>query len=117
MLTFAKLQKVNLERCVRWHDPATWSVSEWTNALAGEAGEASNQAKKLLRFDTGMTGPNGKHNNGDSREAIVAAIGAELADVVIYADLVAQRLELDLERLVREKFNETSRKYGFPETL
>jgi NTP pyrophosphatase (non-canonical NTP hydrolase) len=35
-------------------------------------------------------------------------IGKELADVVCYADLLAQRLGLSLGELVRDKFNEVS---------
>lgn len=116
-MDFATFSKTNAQRCDRWHDMDDWSVAEWTNALAGEAGEASNVAKKLLRFDQNLKGPNGYSNNGDDRAAIVEALGKELADVVIYADLVARRIGIDLGALVAAKFNETSEKYGFPERL
>lgn len=46
-----------------------------------------------------------------------ADVGKELADVVIYADLWAQHLGLDLEELIRNKFNEVSVRHGAPERL
>jgi NTP pyrophosphatase (non-canonical NTP hydrolase) len=58
-----------------------WSIAEWTNAMAGEAGEACNIAKKMIRGDY-----------GDDVELGVGELMDEIADVVIYADLVCQRL-------------------------
>jgi NTP pyrophosphatase (non-canonical NTP hydrolase) len=116
-MDFKTFSRTNWARCLRWHDPQSWSVAEWTNALAGEAGEACNKAKKLLRLDQDLKGPNGYHNNGASRDELIADLGDELADIVIYADLTAQRLGIDLGAAVAKKFNETSEKYGFPERL
>lgn len=75
--------------------------------LAGECGEACNVAKKLARHEMGWVG-------GDKD---VSKLADELADVVICADLAAQRAGIDLAAAVRQKFNATSEKHGFPERL
>lgn len=77
-------------------DPNNWSIAEWTNALAGEAGEACNIAKKLLRGDY------------KDKELGIGELLDEIADVVIYADLVCQRLNRSLSIQVERKFNEVS---------
>lgn len=114
MLTFETLRSQNAPRCQRWH-PATsipWSLADWSNALCGEAGELANFIKKLRRHETGAV------NEGDPKpDALVAAAGEELADVVIYADLLAHKLGLDLATEIVTKFNTTSMKHGFPERL
>jgi NTP pyrophosphatase (non-canonical NTP hydrolase) len=100
-LTFAELRGVNVPRCEAPdgfnHKLESWSPAEWSNAMAGECGEACNLTKKLLR--------------GDGPE--IERIGDEIADVVIYADLLAARLGLDLGEAIRRKFNATSRKRGY----
>jgi NTP pyrophosphatase (non-canonical NTP hydrolase) len=78
-----------------------WSIAEWTNAMAGEAGEACNIAKKMIRGDY-----------GDDVELGVGELMDEIADVVIYADLVCQRLNRRLETAVFNKFNEVSERVG-----
>lgn len=75
--------------------------------LAGEAGEACNEIKKLERTRLGMAG--GKDDTTD--------LAKELGDVVICAALVAREAGIDLDTAVREKFNETSDKYGFETKL
>ena len=40
------------------------------------------------------------------------AIADEIADVVIYADLLAARLGVNLEAAVQRKFNEVSQRVG-----
>ena len=95
-LTFNGLRKANVVRCESvFHLLNCWSPSEWACALAGEAGETCNAVKTL--------------NRGDGT---VEAIAAELADTVIYADLLAARLGIDLGAAVRAKFNEVSEKRG-----
>jgi NTP pyrophosphatase (non-canonical NTP hydrolase) len=80
---------------------SNWSIAEWTNAMAGEAGEACNIAKKLLRGDY-----------GDNQELGIGELMDEIADVVIYADHVCQRVSRKLEIAVFNKFNETSERIG-----
>jgi len=113
-LSFASLRAVNVPRCERWHPPESlpWTCADWSNALCGEAGELANVVKKIRRQQTGAL------NEGDpAMEELVKRVGEELADVVIYADLVAHYFRIDLGAAVRTKFNEVSKKYGFPERL
>lgn len=101
-LTFEHLRAVNLARCRGGFFPlVTWSPVEWSNAMAGEAGEVCNLTKKALR----------KGGRDDTPPPDVCrAIADELADVITYADLLAARLGIDLGHAVARKFNEVSRR-------
>jgi NTP pyrophosphatase (non-canonical NTP hydrolase) len=92
-LTFEELRGKNDQRCRQaFPECDDWTPSDWGTALAGEVGEACNLIKKLRR--------------GDGIDP--ASIGQELADVVIYADLIASRLGLNLASLIVQKFDEVS---------
>ena len=92
-LTFEELREKNVARCEQvFHTLENWSLTDWATALAGEVGEACNLIKKRRRGETVNT------------EDIVD----ELADTVIYADLLAARLGVSLAEAVRRKFNEVS---------
>lgn len=82
-LTFARLRELNLPRCKRWHPEGAppWDFDDWLLALGGEAGEALNVVKKLNRDRDGLAG------NTKSRDDLVADLGTELADCVIYLDI------------------------------
>lgn len=73
-------------------------------ALAGEVGEACNVIKKVRRGDRTMD---------DARPDIAN----ELADAVIYLDLLAARAGIDLGNAVAAKFNEVSERVGSPRRL
>jgi len=108
-LSFDKLRQANIRRCVQvFHPIDRWSPTDWGCALAGETGEACNLIKKLRRLDTA----DAADDTVSRRDQIVASIGKELADVVIYADLLAVRLGLDLAGCIRQKFNEVSERRG-----
>lgn len=79
-------------------DGSDWSLAEWTNAIAGEVGEACNLAKKLMRGDYGEPGT---HQFAEG----LAELRKELADVVIYSDLACFRAQGDLGAEVVDKFN------------
>lgn len=101
-LSFDKLREANVTRCESaFHKCDDWSPTDWACAMAGECGEACNLIKKLRRGED--------IENTD--------IGKELADIVIYADLLAKRLRLDLGECVREKFNEVSKRVNSDVTL
>lgn len=113
VLTFAELSVANSLRVPRFRNALgqlshpqdstpPWSIAEWTNAICGEAGEAANIAKKLRRGDFLTCELSGAH----------LTLGKELADVVIYTDITAQQIGLDLGELVRSKFNEVSDRIG-----
>jgi NTP pyrophosphatase (non-canonical NTP hydrolase) len=74
--------------------------------MAGEAGEVCNAVKKLRRLEDG-TNP---AKDPQTESEAIKDIGAELADTVIYCDLLAARLGLDLSVEIRAKFNEVSRR-------
>lgn len=77
-----------------------WGLPDWGNALAGETGELCNLIKKARR--TLPTDP--------SLEDLKDDMAHELADIVTYADLIANKLGVDLGQAVREKFNIVSKR-------
>lgn len=115
LLTFARMSAINAERCLRWHEGGIeeWSISDWGVAFAGEAGEVCDAIKKLMRIRTGVENKSAIKTEDDA----MAAIGTELADTILYADLLARRCGINLEHYIKHKFNEVSKKYGFPERL
>jgi len=106
-LSFNKLKNVNKRRCIDGfkHELNSWTPDQWTNAIAGETGEACNFAKKLNRLLNGIKG--NKPEDLDY-EILKVKLGKELADVVIYCDLTATSLGLNLSDLIIQKFNEKS---------
>lgn len=111
-MEFKQLERANRERLPHFrnrngelaHSQANghdWSVAEWTDAMAGEVGEACNIAKKLIRGDY-----------GPDETAGIQALLDEIADVVVYADLVCQRVGGNLDLAVVKKFNEVSDRVG-----
>ena len=115
-LTFDGLRAVNVARALRWHDGGLeeWSVNDWLTAFAGEAGEACNAGKKHKRILDNIQ----QHGRVYESEAeAMNAIVDELADTVIYADLVAARLGFSLSEAITRKFNAISERENFPERL
>lgn len=115
-LNLADLRKANVERCEEVFHPLTqWSPTDYGCAMAGEAGEACNKLKKLKRLadsviqkmvwwaDKSLT---------DEIVAMTSSIGEELADTVIYCDLIAARLNIDLAKAIIDKFNADSEKHN-----
>lgn len=120
-MTFDELKLANRERVDEWfkgddNTPdglAFWTPSDWAVAMAGEAGEVCDAIKKLNRVEGGVVHATGPR----TREEAVAAVAEEIADTVIYLDLLAQRLGIDMERAVKDKFNRISEREGFPQRL
>lgn len=112
-LTFDELRQTNAARCGRWHGEGTepWLGVDWSNAMGGEAGEAQNVVKKIRRIDTGTA------TQAASKEVLVDLLADEIADTVIYADLLAAYYGIDLAAAIGRKFNEVSMREGFPERL
>ena len=98
-----KLRDANQQRHQEWAKGENIPLSFRGLELAGEAGEACNELKKIERVRLGLAG--GKDDLTGLRE--------ELADVIICVDLIAMDLGIDLGEAVRDKFNATSEKYGF----
>lgn len=109
----SRLRALNVDRCEKVYHPLhDMNVLEWAACVAGEAGEAANAAKKLHWQATKTFVPPAK---GDlvTREDVAE----EIADTVIYADLLLASLGLSLEEAIRKKFNEKSKKHGYEEKL
>lgn len=108
------LRHVNQARLARWHGPDSepWTGADWGNAMGGECGEAQNVVKKLRRVETGTKG----QADPPPRE-LVQALALELADTIIYADLLAAHYGIDLDAAIVTKFNLVSIREGFPERL
>jgi NTP pyrophosphatase (non-canonical NTP hydrolase) len=81
--------------------------------MAGETGEACNAVKKLRRHEDGTN----TTKDPATEEECIADVAVELADTVIYADLLAARLGIDLAEAVRSKFNAASVLCGADERL
>lgn len=88
-LTFADLRAANLTRHKRYYAEGQepWGLCDWMVAIGGEVGEADNLVKKLNRARAGMAG------NKVGEADLIAALGDELADVVIYLDIVLSTLD------------------------
>jgi NTP pyrophosphatase (non-canonical NTP hydrolase) len=80
-------------------DGSDWTPAQWLQAVVGELGEYANFRKKFERGDV-------------DAETFHREAKKELADVVIYLDILAMQLGIDLGQAVMQKFNETSRKVG-----
>lgn len=114
-MDLAVLRVNNVSRADRWHsDGEAWTLGDWGNAMAGEAGEACNVIKKIRRIETGTAIA---RVNEQELEPLRAKLAKELADVVIYADLIAAQIGVSLGDAISEKFNEVSEQYGFPERI
>ena len=111
------LRQQNVARARRWHNDygqpdADWTAADWSNAVCGEAGEMANVVKKLRRIDTNTVGANDPGPN-----ELVHMLADEIADVIIYADLLADFFQIDLWRAIVTKFNAISLREGMPERL
>ena len=104
-LTFDRFQQVNKHRCeTKFHQCETWLPSGWPLAIAGEAGELCNLIKKVVRGDFSFD---------DKRGEILK----ELADVIIYCDLMITAMGAKTGEIVAAKFDEVSQRVGYSEAL
>lgn len=85
-------------------DGSDWALSKWGNAAFGEVGEAANIIKKIERGDF-------------SKKEAAELLGKELADIIIYVDILAKQLDIDLSEAIVNKFNEVSIRVNSPVRL
>lgn len=119
-LTVNGLFATNLARCARWHPGGIeeWSALEWAGAMAGEAGEAANAAKKLRRIEGKIANINERQRHLLDEAEARAAVVREVADTIIYGLLLMARVGcVDPSKAIREVFNRKSEEYGFPERI
>lgn len=102
-LTFGAFGRANRERCESPDGFARqlneWNVVHWALAVSGEAGELAGAA-----LAAGYQPWKGKTD---------ADVLDEVADVVAYCDLLAQRMGTTLEAVVARKWNRVSAKRGY----
>ena len=112
-MNLKEFSKKNLQRCEEsFHPLDSWSINDWMTAMTGEVGEAANIAKKLHRGDFDPTEDRGEQFAKDADYMARRLISIEIADVIIYADLLMQRLGFDTSVVVASKFNEVSARVG-----
>ena len=115
MLVLRDFSAINRRRCEAPegfdHPVEGWTLSDWMTAATGELGEAANVIKKLNRIRDGIPG------NVEQETDLRAQLRHEIADAVIYLDLLAQAAGFDLEDAIIEKFEITSAKIGYPHQL
>lgn len=111
-LCFSVLRSANVERLPRFknahgdpehseRDGSDWSLAQWFQAVIGELGEYANEKKK---HDRGCITDDEFHDKAKQ----------EIADAIIYIDLLAFRLGIDLASAVRDKWNAKSEELGIP---
>lgn len=111
-MNLREFSKINKKRCESPkgfnHQVSSWSLSDWMTATTGELGEAANVVKELNRFRDGVPG------NKETEAVLRAKLRGEIADTLIYLDLMAQSAGFDLSDAVTETFNAKSRELGCP---
>lgn len=111
-LTFNVLRQANLKRLPLFtnkkgkpahstSDGSDWIPAQWLQAITGELGEYANVRKKFERGDM-------------SEDEFKELATNELADVMIYLDILAFRLGINLGQATILKFNQKSQELGIP---
>jgi len=97
-----RLKDANFRRCEKFGIKLEdWTPSDWATGLAGEVGELCNMITKRRK----------------GIEIETEAMEKEVGDIIIYLDLLCQRLNIDLYDAIVLKFNEVSDRVGFDFTL
>jgi len=114
-LTFYRFSCANRHRCEAAdgfnHKLNSWSHAEWLAAASGELGEVAHVIKSILRQRDGLI------SSTDSAEKLNQRLGEEIADTVIYLDMLAQSAGIDLGKAITKKFNKKSKEIGSNELL
>lgn len=109
-LRFSTLRLANLERlpqfrdrrgnlCHSEPDGSDWSPADWMVAVVGEVGELASNLKQVRRGDVSL-------------EEMRPKIAKEMADIVIYLDIMAKQYNIYLGAEIIAKFNEVSERVG-----
>jgi NTP pyrophosphatase (non-canonical NTP hydrolase) len=109
VVDFRQFRAANVARYEQsFHRLDAWTPLEWAGAMLSEAGAVANVAKKLRQQKTSEYA---RHWDVQQLEAQLAD---ELADVMVYVDLLAARCGIDLDQALVAKFNRASDKLGSP---
>jgi NTP pyrophosphatase (non-canonical NTP hydrolase) len=98
-LTFKKFQKINAKRSIEIYPDNKFDEYFYAMALAGEVGEACNILKKI------------KRGSKKQDEKSLEELRHELGDIATYLALLADRLGVQLDKCIIEKFNLVSEKF------
>lgn len=98
-----QLRVNNAERQKLWDPDNVLDLSFKALEFSGEAGELASKVKKLVRQELGVVGS----------RIDMAEIEEEVADVLITLDLLCSKMDIDIEKVTKEKFNTVSRKNNF----
>lgn len=119
-MTINELLEINISRCNRWHPGGIeeWSPLEWAGAMCGEAGEAANAAKKLLRVTSKLQNINAPGRQLIDIQTAQKEVAKEVADTILYGLILMNRVGIeDPEEVLRDVFNKKSEEYDFPERI
>lgn len=114
------LFNTNVNRSMKWHPGgiSEWSALEWAGAMAGEAGEAANAAKKLRRVESKLQNINAPGRSLINVQEAQDKVAEECADTILYALLLMARVGITSpEDVIRAVFNRKSEEYGFVERV
>lgn len=125
-LKLSEIREKNLSRAIQSYghdkDLSSAGLGTWGSSLAGEYGEVAEELKDLLMLildhmktlkscDTIKKSLfHLKNDNNEEYNNLIIKLRKELADVVLYTDLLSSAFDIDLESAVVEKFNEKSRR-------
>lgn len=101
-VTFNVLRGANVNRQKEWPGNEHADVAFRAIEVAGEAGEVAEAVKKFLRAERGIKGSTATKED----------VAAEMGDLLVSLDLLANQMGIDLGSAVAAKFNATSEKYG-----
>jgi NTP pyrophosphatase (non-canonical NTP hydrolase) len=114
-LDLAAMRKINVQRAAEGfkcydNQPLTY----WTTALAGEVGELCNMIKKIQRVERGGIDGGSSYTAKDINKEMLKE---EIGGIVIYLDLLASLLNINLEDAIIDTFNSKSEKYHFKQFI
>lgn len=117
MNAFRYLRKVNKSRDLMMHEKLkmeVWNGTDYGCAAAGEMGEACNIVKKMRRMESRI-----QPSDSQSKryEELRWRLGEELADTILYVDLLAAHYDIDLWDQIVKKFNVGSGLLSAPHVL
>jgi hypothetical protein len=103
-INFEQISIANRNQCEgSCHAIDDFLATDWGKAMAGSASEVKKKIRTLSLIGDPVT-----MREAFAHRDLVAQISNELADTVLYADFLAQRIGLDLGECVRRKFNVVS---------
>lgn len=90
-----RLEEASKNKNHKFYKSTKWTESQWLKAVLGELGEYANLSKKYDRGDF-------------SEKEFKVEAAKELADVLIYLDILADKIGVNLGQASKDKFNEVS---------